>query len=195
MQYKQDDRAWTDAPNGTNLTGTSYQLHDLPGGKVADGSKYVFQVRAVTTLQSNTKLTGNWQTSRPVPGLPAGDIATVTATRNANDESLIDVTWDKAARDTEGYDVELRKNHGSWQRKFTGLIPSNQNRSYQQDEAGGAETYTFRVRGVSKASSGPWTESGEVKAPPVRYHGYDAGVDCITLNVSSGPWWYEHRNH
>ena len=64
------------------------------------------------------------------------------------------------------------------------------------------ETYTFRVRGVSDAGNGDWTESAQVGPPPLEWQGYEVGptvadgkMAWIELKMTSGPWWYEYRNH
>ena len=189
VQYKADnDTDWTNAATGHGAS-------PFPFTGAAGGSRYVFQVRAVTTLTSGTELEGNWRSSNTVAGLPAGNVPNLAAQRwanNAPDTSspTIRVTWDAADYATVGYDVEVRKNNGGWQR----LATQQSERSYEYD-APGVEKHTFRVRGVSGAGNGAWAESDEVAQPPVGYTGADVGVDWITLKVTSGPWWFEYRDH
>ena len=166
-------------------------------GTTGDDS-YRFQVAAFKTLTASTR-TGAFQTSSPVPGLVAGDIPTddngkqVRAVRKVApaDETLIDVEWGAADRATKGYDVEFRKNSGSWQSGATEQTAL----TYQQDGADGLESYTFRVRAVSNAGPGQWAESDSVGPAPARYTGVEVGVDWITLKVVSGPWWYKYLAH
>ena len=125
-------------------------------------------------------------------GGSAGPIQTLTATRNT-DATTITVTWSESARATVGYEVQYRKNTGSWQRATTAAAAD---RTHTQTNAGGVETYTFRVRGVSGNGAGPWKESGTVAAPDnIGYYGADAGVDWFTLKVTRGPWWFDYRDH
>ncbi len=192
VQYKADNATtWTDAPAAVDPKQTSYTLTGAAGG-----SQYVFQVRAVTTLTSGTGLEGSWRSSNTVPGLAAGKIETVTAERQTNgvadpDSTTIYVSWTESARATVGYDVEYRKDSGSWQRAAT----QQSAQSYTYPDADGAEKYTFRVRGVSGAGNGPWAVSAQVDQPPVRYLGADVGVDYVTLKMASGPWWYKFRKN
>ena len=186
VQYKEDnDSDWTS--EATNLNATNHQLTGAAGG-----SRYVFRVRGVTTLTGGgNPLEGSWRQSSVVRGLPAADVTGLSATRMA-DPTKIEVTWDVSARAT-GYDVQYRQNSGSWR---TAATAANQTAtSYTHENAGGVETYQFRVRGVSDAGNGAWTESGTVQPPPAGYHGADVGVDYITLKVTSGPWWFDYRDH
>ena len=168
-------------------------------GTTGDNS-YRFQVRAYKTLTSSPPpLNGPWQTTGAVPGLVAGDIKAdangkqVRAVRQGpqDDETLIDVSWGAADRATKGYDVEFRKNSGSWQSGAT----EQSALTYQQDGADGLESYTFRVRAVSNAGPGQWAVSDSVGPAPARYTGVEVGVDWITLKVVSGPWWYKYLAH
>ena len=188
VQHKQDNASdWHPAtPTPVAAGTTTYTLNNAAGG-----SRYVFRVRGVTTLSGGSTLEGSWQTSSVVRGLPAGAIGAVTATRNGSDPTRIDVSWDASARAT-GYDVQYRQNSGSWRM----ATKTGQNvRTHTQTNAGGVETYQFRVRGVSDAGNGAWTDSATVQPPPVGWHGADVGVDYITLKVTSGPWWFDYRDH
>ena len=78
---------------------------------------------------------------------------------------------------------------------WTGSPPGSQAPYYKQTNAGGVESYTFRVRGVTDAGGGNWTESDPVQPPPLEYHGADVGVDYVTLKMTNGPWWYEFRKN
>ena len=192
VQYKEDsDTNWSTAPNTTNLKATSYTLHDLAdGGTVDGGSRYVFQVRGVTVVTGDD-LVGSWRQSSAVRGLPAADVTGLSATRMA-DPTKIEVTWDMSARAT-GYDVQYRKDNGGW---ISAVTAANQPAtSYTHENAGDNVTYTFRVRGVSDAGNGNWTDSNEVEPPKPGYHGGDVGVDWVTLKVTGGPWWYEFRKN
>ncbi len=192
VEYKQDGgNTWNTGTTVTHPTVT----HTFT---VAGGSSYQYRVRAFRTLTStNEKLEGSWTTSGTVRGLPAGPVTNLTATRNTADKTTIDVSWSASNRAT-GYDVQYRKNSGSWSTgasKQTGL-------TYTQTDAGGVETYQFRVRGVSGAGNGDWTESAQVGPPPLEWQGYEVGptvadgkMAWITLKMASGPWWYEYRNH
>ncbi len=197
VQYKQDNATtWTDAPAETNSKDTSYTFDSALGG-----SRYVFQVQAVTTLTSGTKLEGSWRSSNTVPGMAAGNIEKVTAERQTNgvadpDSTTIKVTWTESARATVGYDVEYRKDSGSWVRAATHIASKpTDSREYSYESADGLEKYTFRVRGVSGAGNGAWKESDQVDQPPVKYTGNKVGADYITVNVTSGPWWYKYQAH
>ena len=187
VEYKQDNASdWHPAtPTSVAAGTTTYTLNGAAGG-----SRYVFRVRGVTTLTGGgNPLEGSWRQSSVVRGLPAGNIGSVTATRQS-DATKILVTWTASNRAT-GYDVQYRKNNGGWSSaatKQTGL-------SHTQTNAGGVETYQFRVRGVSDAGNGAWTVSDTVDPPPVGWHGADVGVDWFTLKVTSGPWWFDYRDH
>ena len=187
VEYKQDNASdWTS--EATNLDTTNHKLTGAAGG-----SRYVFRVRGVTTLTGGgNPLQGSWRSSNVVRGLPAGSIGAVTATRNTSDATKIDLTWDASNRAT-GYDVQYRQNSGSWRNATTAANQTTT--AYTQTNAGGVETYQFRVRGVSDAGNGGWTESAVVQPPPVGWHGADVGVDYITLKVTSGPWWFDYRDH
>ena len=185
VQHRKDGSAW-DASVTATTTATSYRLTGAAGG-----SRYVFRVRAVTTLTSGTRLEGSWRTSSTVRGLPAGNIASVTATRDTSDKTVIHVEWATSSLAVK-YNVQYRKNNGGWSNATT---TSASARNHTQTNAGGVETYKFRVRGVSDAGNGAWTESATVQPPPLEYHGADVGVDYITLKVASGPWWFEYRDH
>ena len=204
VEYRVDGVAWPDPPTAHGITATcdanstpvcSFQLTGADGG-----SSYQFRVRAFRTLTTtNEKLAGSWTTSSTVRANPAGPVTGLTATRNTTDKTTIDLSWTAAPRAT-GYDVQYRKNTGSWQ---WGARAANQTTtSYTQTDAGGVETYTFRVRGVSSVGNGDWTESDEVGPPPLEWQGYEVGptvadgkMAWITLKMASGPWWYEYRNH
>ena len=182
IQYKENNGDWlpetaTDAGNTT-----TYAFAQANGG-----SRYQFQVRAYTTLSSDTKLRGGWRSSNTVAGLPAGNIANVTSTRSTTDPTTIDVEWSESARATVGYQVQFRKNNGGWTNATTTKL-----RTHTQTDAGGVETHTFRVRGISGAGNGAWTESSAVQPPPLGNHGYEFGVDWVTLKMTSGPWWYKY---
>ncbi len=190
VQHKRDGGAWSDTAASA---ATSYTLTGALGG-----SRYQFQVRAVTTLTSGTRLEGSWRSSNTVRGLPAGPIASVTAKRSTTSPTTIDVSWGESARATSGYDVQYRKNNGSWRTAAT----KQSGRTHTQTDAGGVESYTFRVRGVSGAGNGAWTESAAVPPPPVGYHGAEVGPQVadgshawIKLKVTSGPWSFDYRNH
>ena len=190
VDYKQDGGAWTSAATG--LTTTAYQLTAEAGG-----SAYQFQVRGVTTLSTNERLEGSWRSSNTVRGLPAGPIASVSAIRNTADKTTIDVSWGASARAT-AYDVEYRKNNGGWSRAAS----KHAGTSYTQTGAGGVESYTFRVRGVSDAGNGDWKESGVVGPPELEWQGYEVGPQVadgshawINLKMTSGPWWFDYRDH
>ena len=193
VEYQIDNGVWGNRE--TNQTASPYTLHNA-----AAGSKYVFRVRAVNPSGDASSraddIHGSWRTSNIVRGLAAGDIASVTAERDTSDPAKINVNWSTSNRAT-GYDVEYRKNSGSWQRAATKLTPPTppQTPSYTLENAGGVEKYTFRVRGVSDAGNGEWTVSGEVGPPPLQYQGIDVGVDYVTVNVLSGPWWYKYQAH
>ena len=194
VEYKQDGgNTWN---TGTTVNDPTTVTHTFTG--VQGGSSYQYRVRAFRTLTTTSeKLLGSWTNSGTVRGLPAGPVTNLTATRNTTDKTTIDVSWDASARAT-GYDVQYRKNNGSWSTaasKQAGL-------TYTQTGAGGVETYTFRVRGVSDAGNGDWTESAQVGPPPLEWQGYEVGptvadgkMAWITLKITSGPWWYEYRNH
>ncbi len=191
VQHKRDGGAWSS--DTATAAATSYTLTGALGG-----SRYQFQVRAVTTLTSGTRLEGSWRSSNTVRGLPAGPIASVTAKRSTTSPTTIDVRWSESARATSGYDVQYRKNNGSWRTAST----KQTGRTHTQTDAGGVESYTFRVRGVSDAGNGAWTESATVAPPPVGYHGADVGPQVadgshawIKLKVTSGPWSFDYRNH
>ena len=190
VEYQEDNGAWT--TGNPNLTASPYTLQNA-----AAGSKYVFRVRAVTPSgDANSRdddIHGNWRTSGVVAGLAAGDIASVTATRNTSDPTRIDVAWTESARATAGYEVQYRRNSGSWRNAAT--TGQNDPKTYTQENAGGVETYTFRVRGVSAAGGGEWTVSDPVQPPPLEYRGAKVGVDYVTLNMTGGPWWYEFRKN
>ena len=191
VEYQQDNGAWGN--RAANVTASPYTLLNA-----APGSKYVFRVRAVTpsgdTASQDDDIYGSWRTSNTVRGLTVGDVASVTATRNTSDLTRIDLTWATANRAT-GYDVEYRKNSGSWQRAETKLGIPSQGPYYTQTNAGGVESYTFRVRGVSDAGNGAWEVSDPVGPPPLQYQGVVVGVDYVTVNVTSGPWWYKYQAH
>ena len=168
--------------------------YTLTGGEA--GTSYEFRVCTVN-LAGNEKRSGGCATVT-ARSLPAGAIAGVLAARVTGDITTINVSWPESARAT-GYDVEYRINEGSWRRAAsnqTGLV-------YRQTGADDSqEEYTFRVRGVADAGPGEWTESAEVPAPPVGYHGYEVGptvadgkMAWITLKVTGGPWWLEYRSH
>ena len=168
--------------------------YTLTGGEA--GNSYEFRVCTVN-LAGNQKRSGGCATVT-ARSLPAGAIAEVLAARVDGNITTIDISWLESARAT-GYDVEYRINEGSWRR-----AASNQTvRVYRQTGADDSqESYTFRVRGVSGAGPGEWTESAEVPAAPLGYHGYDVGPTVangsyawITLKMTGGPWWFEYRNH
>ena len=127
-------------------------------------------------------------------GLPAGPVTNLTATRDAHDLTKINVTWTAANRAT-GYDVQYRKNSGGWS---NAVRAANQTATtYTHPNAGDDVTYTFRVRGVSDAGNGDWTQPSDGVAPPttIAYYGADVGVDWFTLKVTKGPWWFDYRDH
>ena len=195
LQYQENGGAWL-PQTPTPVTGTSHTF------SAKGGSRYVFQVRAYKTLADNvTKLPGSYRSSNTVAGKAAGNIETVTAERQTNgvadpDSTTIKVTWTESARATVGYDVEYRKDSGSWVREATHIASGqNASREYTYENADGLEKYTFRVRGVSGAGNGAWTESAQVDQPPVKYTGVDVFVDYITVKVTSGPWWYKYQAH
>ena len=183
IQYKENNAGDWQPETPTDVTGTTTYAFTQANG----GSRYQFQVRAYTTLNSGTKLRGGWRSSNNVAGLPAGNIANVTSTRSLTDPTTIDVIWDESARATVGYQVQFRKNNGGWTNATTTTL-----RTHTQTGAGGVETYTFRVRGISGAGNGAWTESNQVGPPPLGNHGYEFGVDWVTLKMTSGPWWYKY---
>ena len=185
VQYKENNAGdWLpDTP--TDVTGTTTYAFTQANG----GSRYQFQVRAYATLSGGAKLRGGWQSSNTVAGLPAGNIATTTATRSTSDPTTIDVVWTESARATVGYQVQHRKNNGGWTNATT---TGPDARSYTKTGVGGVETHTFRVRGISGAGNGNWTVSNEVGPPPLGNHGYEFGVDWVTLKMTSGPWWYKY---
>ena len=194
VEYKQDGGDWT---TGTTVNDPTTVTHTFD---VQGGSSYQYRVRAFRTLiTTNEKLAGSWTNSSTVRGLPAGPVTNLAATRNDTDKTTIDVSWSASNRAT-GYDVQYRKNTGSWQ---WGARAANQTgTTYTQTDAGGVETYTFRVRGVSSVGNGDWTESDEVGPPPLEWQGYAVGptvadgkMAWIELKMTSGPWWYEYRNH
>ena len=190
LEYKANDAAdWTELTDVENgLT------HSWTGA--AGGSKYQFRVSAYVTLKDAdaTKLKGSWRTSNTVAGLPAGPITTIEMTRGTSDPTTITVTWSESARASAGYEVEYRQDSGSW--RSATKTGQNDTRTHTQENAGGVEDYTFRVRGVSGNGGGPWKESTKVDAPTtIGYHGAKIGVDYITLKVTSGPWWFEYRDH
>ena len=193
VEYKQDGGSdWTTGATVNHPAVT----HTFT---VAGGSSYQYRVRAFRTLSTNEKLAGSWTTSSTVRALPAGPVTNLAATRNTTDATTIDVSWSASNR-ANGYDVQYRKNSGSWQ---WGARAANQTgTSYTQTDAGGVESYTFRVRGVSGVGNGDWAESGTVAPPPVGYHGAEVGPQVadgkmawIKLKVTSGPWSFEYRNH
>ena len=186
VQYKENNAAWSSTT--TDVTGTTTYTF----GQANGGSRYQFQVRAYTTLNSGTTLRGDWRSSNNVAGLPAGNISTTTATRSTSDPTEIEIVWSESARATVGYQVQHRKNNGGWTNATT-TGPSA--RSYTQTGVGGVETHTFRVRGISGAGNGAWTESNVVQPPPVGYHGLVVGVDYVTIKMTSGPWYYDFRDH
>ena len=190
VQYKENNADWKpDTP--TDVPGTTTAVFS-DATIIKGGSRYQFQVRAYTTLNSGTKLRGGWRSSNNVAGLPAGNISTTTATRSASDPTTIDVVWTDSARATVGYQVQHRKNNGGW----TNATTTGPNaRSYTKTGVGGVETHTFRVRGISGAGNGAWTESNTVQPPPINYHGLVVGVDYVTIKMTSGPWYYDFRNH
>ena len=188
VQHKENNAGDWKPETPTDVTGTTTHAFTTANG----GSRYQFQVRAYTTLNSGTKLKGNWRSSNTVAGLPAGNIATTTATRDGHDPTKINIVWTDSARATVGYQVQRRENNGGW----TNATTAGPNaRSYTQPGVGGVETHTFRARGISGAGNGAWTESNTVQPPPVGNHGYDVGVDWFTIKVTSGPWWYDYRDH
>ena len=185
VHHRQDGGAWATTTASTSATTT--QLTNAAGG-----SRYQFRARAVTTLTSGTRLEGSWRSSNTVRGLPAGNIATTTATRGTSDKTVINVSWTTSNRAIK-YQVQYRKNSGSWRSAAT---TASSTLSHVQTNAGGVEDYTFRVRGVSDAGNGAWTESATVAAPTtIGYYGAEVGVDYITLKVTSGPWWFDYRDH
>ena len=196
VEYQQDGGDWSGATTG--LAAASYDFTGAFGG-----SRYVFRVRAVTP-SGGDKLKGNWQNSNTVRGLAVGPVPKVEASRGTADPDTADPTsisviWDKANRAT-GYEVQYRAGTGSWRNAAatTGNVTF-----HRQPWVDGPESYTFRVRGVSDAGKGNWTESAAVPAPSgVSYHGYlvgptvaDGKMAWITLKVTGGPWWFEYRNH
>ena len=191
VQYKENNAGDWKPDTPTDVTGTTTAVFS-DATIIKGGSRYQFQVRAYTTLNSGTKLRGGWRSSNNVAGLPAGNILSVTATRDGHDPTKINISWSESARATVGYQVQHRKNNGGWSNATT-TGPSA--RSYTKTGVGGVETHTFRVRGISGAGNGAWTESSAVPAPPVGNHGYDVGVDWFTIKVTSGPWWYDYRDH
>ena len=190
LEYKaNDDADWTVLTSVESGLTHSWE-------SAAGGSKYQFRVSAYVTLKDAdaTKLKGSWRTSNTVAGLPAGPITTVTATRDTSDPTTITVTWSESARASAGYEVEYRQDSGSW--RSAEKTGKDDPKTHTQENAGGVEDYTFRVRGVSGNGGGPWKESTKVDAPTtIAYHGAKIGVDYITLKVTSGPWWYEFRKN
>ena len=191
VQYKENNAGDWKPDTPTDVPGTTTAVFS-DAAIIKGGSRYQFQVRAYTTLNSGTKLRGGWRSSNNVAGLPAGNISTTTATRDGHDPTKINIVWTDSARATVGYQVQRRENNGGWKNATT-TGPSA--RSYTQPGVGGVQTHTFRVRGISGAGNGAWTESSAVQPPPVGNHGYDVGVDWFTIKVTSGPWWYDYRNH
>ncbi len=202
VEYKQDGGSdWTTGATVTHPAVT----HTFT---VEGGSSYQYRVRAFRTLTSTSeKLAGSWTTSSTVRALPAGPVTNLAATRNTTDATTIDVSWSASNRAT-GYDVQYRKNSGSWQWAVRAsdqtAITENPTETfnYTQTDAGGVESYQFRVRGVSGVGNGDWAESGTVAPPPVGYHGAEVGPQVadgkmawIKLKVTSGPWSFEYRNH
>ena len=186
VEYQIDNGDWGNRE--TNQPASPYTLNNA-----AAGSKYVFRVRAVTpsgNAGSQDDIYGNWRSSSAVRGLTAGDIDSVTAERDTSDPAKINVNWSTSNRAT-GYDVEYRKNSGSWQRAATGHTGTN----FTQSGADGVEQYTFRVRGVSDAGNGAWKVSDPVSPPPLQYQGVDVGADYIKVKMLSGPWWYKYLAH
>ena len=204
VEYRVDGVAWPDPPTAHGITATcdanstpvcSFQLTGADGGR-----SYQFRVRAFRTLTTTSeKLAGSWTNSGTVRANPAGPVTNLVAERNDSDKTTIDVSWTAAPR-ASGYDVQYRKNTGSWQ---WGARAANQTgTTYTQTDAGGVETYTFRVRGVSSVGNGDWKESAQVGPPPLEWQGYAVGptvadgkMAWIELKMTSGPWWYEYRNH
>ena len=202
VEYKQNGASdWTTGATVDHPTVT----HTFT---VAGGSSYQYRVRAFRTLTTTSeKLAGSWTTSSTVRALPAGPVTNLAATRNTTDATTIDVSWSASNR-ANGYDVQYRKNSGSWQWAVRAsdqtAITENPTETfnYTQTDAGGVESYTFRVRGVSGVGNGDWAESGTVAPPPVGYHGAEVGPQVadgkmawIKLKVTSGPWSFEYRNH
>ena len=195
VEYKQDGgNTWTTGTTVNDPATVTYTF-DVNGG-----SSYQYRVRAFRTLTTtNEKLAGSWTNSGTVPGLPAGNITTVTAGRGETDKTIITVTWTESTRATH-YNVEYRINTGGWRTATT--TQAADPRSYTRTGADKVESYTFRVRGVSGAGNGAWTESDEVGPPPLEWQGYEVGpqeptgeMAWIKLKMTSGPWWFEYRNH
>ena len=187
VQRKVNGGEWDTATQADVTSGTKYTLTDADGD-----SGYQFQVQAYKTLQSTTRLLGPWRSSNTLPGLPAGDIASVTASRTKDgDDTTIDVDWDPSSR-VVTYQVQYRTNSGSWRSATT---TASDVTTYKRENAGGVETYQFRVRGVNGNGNGEWTVSNEVEKPDLKYHGAVVGVDYVTLEMTSGPWWYKFRKN
>ena len=188
VQYKENNAGDWQPETPTDVTGTTTRVFS-DASIIKGGSRYQFQVRAYATLSGGAKLRGGWRSSNTVAGLPAGNIATTTATRSTSDPTTIDVEWSTSSRATVGYQVQHRRNNGGWTNATT---TGPDARSYTKTDVGGVETHTFRVRGISGAGNGNWTESNTVQPPPLGNHGYEFGVDWVTLKMTSGPWWYKY---
>ena len=92
VQYKENNAGDWKPDTPTDVTGTTTAVFS-DATIIKGGSRYQFQVRAYTTLNSGTKLRGGWRSSNNVAGLPAGNILSVTATRDGHDPTKINISW------------------------------------------------------------------------------------------------------
>ena len=166
VEYKQDNASdWENADTGH--TASPYPFTHAGSG----ASTYQFRVRASTTLQSGDKLKGSWRTSNTVPKLRApNQVGSVTATRQTNDETSIDVSWTAPSGATPtGYEVQYKADSGDWETSTQVDVTSGTSTTISS-LAGGSK-YQFRVRAYKTLTSGTklegsWRTSNTVAGLP-----------------------------
>ena len=151
VEYQLNGGSWTTAT--TSQTGLSYTVNGAAGA-----SSYRFRVRTVTVSGSDT-IYGSWSSSNTVARMGApGQVGNLSAARDANDETIIDVTWTAPSNATgrTSYDIQRQQDGGSWSASATtSATTTGQTQfAYRALGAAGGSRHLFRVRAVTTLTTG-----------------------------------------
>jgi len=147
LRYSTDQTVWTQIPDTTPMTVTSYGLSGL-----TQGTTYYVQVRAQNSNGESAWSTAGQIAPQVLPAAP-------TAPSVSDNNGVVTLTWsepDLGGGTIEEYDVRVSTDEATW---TTHNTASQSARTWSIGTLTSGNEYYFQVRAENQRGEGPWSPS------------------------------------